>query len=44
MEAITTIAPSDDFPANQVVDQLEAGYMYKDRVIIPARVVVASDQ
>lgn len=44
MEAITTIAPSDDFPANQVVDQLEAGYMYKDRVLIPARVVVASDQ
>jgi len=44
MEAITTIPPSDDFPANRVIEQLEAGYMYKDRVLIPARVVVASDQ
>ncbi len=44
MEAITTLPPSDDFPANQVIDELEAGYMYKDRVLIPARVVVASDQ
>ena len=44
MEAITTLPPSDDFPANQVIDELEAGYMYKERVLIPARVVVASDQ
>ena len=44
MEAITTLPPSDDFPANQVIDELEAGYMYKDRVLIPARVVVASEQ
>ena len=44
MEAITTLPTSDDFPANQVIDELEAGYMYKDRVLIPARVVVASDQ
>jgi molecular chaperone GrpE (heat shock protein) len=44
MEAITTIPPSEDFPANAVVEQLEAGYMYKDRVLVAARVVVASDQ
>ena len=44
MEAITTLPPSDDFPANTVIDELESGYMYKDRVIIPARVVVASEQ
>lgn len=44
MEAITTLPPSDEFPANQVIDELEAGYMYKERVLVPARVVVASDQ
>ena len=44
MEAITTLPPSEDFPANQVIDELEAGYMYKDRVLIPARVVVASEK
>ncbi len=44
MEAITTLPPSEDFPANTVIDELEAGYMYKERVLVPARVVVASDQ
>ena len=44
MEAITTIPPSEDFPSNSVIDEIEAGYLYKDRVLIPARVVVASDQ
>ena len=44
MEAITTLPPSEDFPANTVIDELEAGYMYKDRVLIPSRVVVASEQ
>tara|TARA_B100000674_G_scaffold182156_1_gene147463 strand:+ start:870 stop:1388 length:519 start_codon:yes stop_codon:yes gene_type:complete len=44
MEAITTLPPSEDFPANCVIDELEAGYTYKDRVLTPARVVVASDQ
>jgi len=44
MEAITALPPSEEFPANMVIDELEAGYMYKDRLIIPARVVVASDQ
>lgn len=44
MEAITTLPPSEEFPANQVIDELEAGYMYKERVLVPARVVVASEQ
>ena len=44
MEAITTLPPSEEFPANIVIDELESGYMYKDRVLIPARVVVASEQ
>jgi len=44
MEAITTLPPSDQFPPNSVIDELEAGYLYKERVLIPARVVVASDQ
>lgn len=44
MEAITTLPPSEDYPANIVIDEIESGYMYKDRVLIPARVVVASDQ
>ena len=44
MEAITTLPPSEEFPANQVIDELESGYMYKERVLVPARVVVASDQ
>ena len=44
MDAITAIPPSEDFPSNSVIDELEAGYLYKDRVLIPARVVVASDQ
>ena len=44
MEAITTIPASEAFPAGKVVDVLEAGYMYKQRVLIAARVVVASDE
>jgi molecular chaperone GrpE (heat shock protein) len=43
MEAITTIPASENFPPGKVVDVLEAGYMYKKRVIIAARVVVASE-
>ncbi len=43
MEAITTLPPSEEFPPNSVIDEVEAGYLYKDRVLIPARVVVASD-
>ena len=44
MEAITTIPASDAFPAGKVVDVLEAGYMYKQMVLMAARVVVASDE
>ena len=43
MEAITTIPSSEQFPAGSVVDVLEQGYMYKSKVILAARVVVASD-
>ena len=44
MEAITTIPSSDAFPPGKVVDVLESGYMYKQRVLIASRVVVASDE
>jgi molecular chaperone GrpE (heat shock protein) len=44
MEAITTIPASDSFAAGCVVDVLEAGYMYKQRILFAARVVVASDE
>lgn len=44
MEAITTIPSSDTFPPGKVVDVLESGYMYKQRVLIASRVVVASDE
>ena len=43
MEAITTIPASADSPGGTVVDVIEAGYMYKKKVLIAARVVVASD-
>ena len=43
MDAITTIPASENFASGSVVDVLEAGYMYKQRVLIAARVVVASE-
>ena len=43
MEAITTIPSSEQFPSGSVVDVLEQGYLYKSKVILAARVVVASD-
>ena len=43
MEAITTIPASEAFPSGKVVDVLEQGYMYKSKVIVVARVVVASE-
>ena len=43
MEAITTIPPSDAYPNGTVVDVLEQGYMYKSKVILVARVVVAPE-
>ena len=41
MEALTTLPASDEHPDGTVIDTLEAGWMYKDRVLRPARVVVA---
>jgi len=43
MEAITTIPASEQYPSGVVVDVLESGYMYKKKVLIASRVVVASD-
>ena len=43
MDAITTIPASDDFPSGTVVDVIEAGYMYKEKVLVASRVVVASE-
>lgn len=43
MEAITTIPSSEHFEAGHVVDVLEQGYTYKSKVIMVARVVVASE-
>ena len=43
MEAIATIPPSDAHANGTVVDVLEQGYMYKSKVILAARVVVASE-
>lgn len=44
MEAITTIPSSDAFLPGHVVDVLEGGYMYKQRVLTAVRVVVASEE
>ncbi len=44
MEAITTIPASEAYPSGSVVDVLESGYMYKQRVLLAARVVVASEE
>jgi len=43
MDAVTTIPPSDTYSAGHVVDVLEEGYMYKTKVLMVARVVVASE-
>ena len=43
MEAITTIPASEAYAAGTVVDVLEQGYMYKSKVLVVARVVVASE-
>lgn len=43
MEAITTIPASEQYPSGVVVDVLESGHMYKKKVLIASRVVVASD-
>ena len=43
MEAITTIPSSDDYPPHTVVEVLEAGFTFKERVIFASKVVVASE-
>ena len=43
MEAITTLPASEQYPAGIVIDVLEPGYMYKERVLRAARVVVATE-
>ena len=43
MEAITTIPATEKYASGVVVDVIEAGYMYKQKVLIASRVVVASD-
>ena len=43
MDAVMTIPANEQFPSGTVVDLLEAGFMYKDKVMVAARVVVASE-
>ncbi len=41
-EAISTIPESEEYPSGSIVEVLEEGYMYKDRLLQPAKVVVSS--
>jgi molecular chaperone GrpE len=41
-EAIARV-PAANKPANQVVEEMEKGYMYQDRLLRPAKVVVSVD-
>ena len=43
MEALSTLPASDEYPDGTVIDTLESGWMYKDRVLRPARVVVSKE-
>ena len=43
MEALTTLPASEEHPDGTVIQTLEAGWMYKDRVLRPARVVVSKE-
>lgn len=43
MEALTTLPATDEHPDGSVIDILEAGWMYKERVLRPARVVVSKE-
>ena len=43
MEAIATIPASENHAPGTVVDVLEQGYTYKSKVVVVARVVVASE-
>ena len=41
-EAITTIPPTEEYPSGKIVDVIEEGYMYKDRLLKASKVVVSS--
>jgi len=43
MDAVMTIPATEQHPAGMVVDLLEAGFLYKEKVMVAARVVVASE-
>jgi len=43
MEALTTLPASEEHPDGSIIDVLESGWMYKERVLRPARVVVAKE-
>ena len=43
MEALTTLPASEEHPDGSVIDTIESGWMYKDRVLRPARVVVSKE-
>ena len=43
MEALTTLPASEEHPDGSVIETLESGWMYKDRVLRPARVVVSKE-
>lgn len=43
MEAITMIPSSEEHPPHTVVEVLDAGFTFKERVIFASKVVVASD-
>ena len=35
--------PADNIPANTVIDEVEPGYFYKDKVIKHAKVIVSQE-
>lgn len=41
-EALTTIPATDEFPAGTIIDVIEPGYMFKERLLRAAKVVVSS--
>ncbi|RAH16552.1 MAG: nucleotide exchange factor GrpE [Methanobacteriota archaeon] len=41
-EAITTVPPTEEFPSGRIVQVLEEGYMYKDKLLKASKVVVSS--
>ena len=43
MEALSTLPASDEHPDGTIIDTLEAGWMYIDRILRPARVVVSKE-